>query len=45
MGLTDEEKMAHMTTELCAQMTQSSKLDKLSWANLEDLGFTNGGTR
>ncbi len=39
-----EEKMARLTAELREQTQQSAKLDKLIWANLEDLGFTKGAT-
>ena len=31
--------MARLTTELRGQMEQSDKLDKLIWANLEDIGY------
>ncbi|MFL5329881.1 MAG: type I restriction-modification system subunit M [Gemmataceae bacterium] len=34
-----EDKMARLTAELGAQTTESSKLDKLIWANLEDIGY------
>jgi len=34
-----EEKMDRLTTALRDQMEQSSKLDKLIWANLEDIGY------
>ena len=35
-----EEKMARLTAELREQTKQAAKLDKLIWANLEDIGFT-----
>jgi hypothetical protein len=28
-----------VTAELCEQMKASAKLDKLIWANLEDIGY------
>jgi len=34
-----EEKMARLTAELRAHTAQSAKLDKLIWANLEDIGY------
>ena len=34
-----EEKMARLTTALREQTDQSEKLDKLIWANLEDIGY------
>ncbi|MDZ4164208.1 MAG: class I SAM-dependent DNA methyltransferase [Smithellaceae bacterium] len=34
-----EEKMAHLTAELRGQMEESAKLDKLIWANLEEIGY------
>ncbi len=34
-----EEKMARLTAELREQTAQSAKLDKLIWANLEDIGY------
>jgi len=34
-----EEKMARLTAELREQAQQSAKLDKLIWANLEDIGY------
>jgi type I restriction enzyme M protein len=34
-----EEKMARLTAELRKQTAQSEKLDKLIWANLEDIGY------
>ena len=34
-----EEKMARLTVELRGQMEESGKLDKLIWANLEELGY------
>jgi type I restriction enzyme M protein len=34
-----EEKMARLTAEFREQTKQSAKLDKLIWANLEDLGY------
>ncbi len=34
-----EEKMARLTAELHKQTEQSEKLDKLIWANLEDIGY------
>ena len=34
-----EEKMARLTAELRGQMEESAKLDKLIWANLEDIGY------
>jgi type I restriction enzyme M protein len=34
-----EEKMARLTAELREQTKQAAKLDKLIWANLEDLGY------
>ena len=34
-----EEKMARLTAELRQQTEQSEKLDKLIWANLEDIGY------
>ncbi len=34
-----EEKMARMTAELREQTAQSEKLDKIIWANLEDIGY------
>lgn len=34
-----EEKMTRLTSELKALMEQSSKLDEVIWANLEDLGY------
>jgi type I restriction enzyme M protein len=34
-----EEKMARLTAELREQSEQSAKLDKLIWANLEDIGY------
>jgi type I restriction enzyme M protein len=33
------EKMKRLTTELKKQMEESEKLDKLIWANLEDIGY------
>jgi type I restriction enzyme M protein len=33
------EKMARLTAELREQTKQSAKLDKLIWANLEDIGY------
>jgi type I restriction enzyme M protein len=34
-----EEKMARLTAELRGQMEESTKLDKIIWANLEDIGY------
>ncbi|KAF0184495.1 MAG: type I restriction enzyme M protein [Nitrospirae bacterium] len=34
-----EEKMARLTAELRKQTAQAEKLDKLIWANLEDIGY------
>jgi type I restriction enzyme M protein len=34
-----EAKMARLTVELRGQMEESGKLDKLIWANLEELGY------
>jgi hypothetical protein len=34
-----DEKMARLTAELREQTKQSTKLDKLIWANLEDIGY------
>ncbi len=34
-----DEKMARLTAELRQQTEQSAKLDKLIWANLEDIGY------
>ena len=34
-----EEKMARLTAELREQAQQSAKLDKIIWANLEDIGY------
>jgi type I restriction enzyme M protein len=34
-----EEKMGRLTAELLEQKVQSAKLDKLIWANLEDIGY------
>ena len=34
-----EEKMARLTAELRVHTAQSAKLDKLIWANLEDIGY------
>jgi type I restriction enzyme M protein len=34
-----EEKMARLTAELRKQTEQSAKLDKIIWANLEDIGY------
>ncbi|MDO8670820.1 MAG: class I SAM-dependent DNA methyltransferase [Dehalococcoidia bacterium] len=34
-----EEKMARLTAELRGQMEESAKLDKLIWANLEEIGY------
>jgi type I restriction enzyme M protein len=34
-----EEKMARLTAELRKQTKQAAKLDKLIWANLEDIGY------
>jgi len=34
-----EEKMSRLTAELREQTAQSKKLDKLIWANLEDIGY------
>jgi type I restriction enzyme M protein len=34
-----DEKMARLTAELREQMKQAAKLDKLIWANLEDIGY------
>ena len=31
--------MARLTAELREQTKQSAKLDKLVWANLEDIGY------
>ena len=31
--------MARLTAELREQMEQAAKLDKLIWANLEDIGY------
>ena len=31
--------MKRLTTELKKQMEESEKLDKLIWANLEDIGY------
>lgn len=31
--------MARLTAELHAHTAQSEKLDKLIWANLEDIGY------
>ena len=33
------EKMERLTAELRQQMAQATKLDKLIWANLEDIGY------
>jgi type I restriction enzyme M protein len=33
-----EEKMARLTAELRLQMEESARLDKLIWANLEEIG-------
>jgi type I restriction enzyme M protein len=34
-----EEKMKRLTTELRTQTAESARLDKLIWANLEDIGY------
>lgn len=34
-----EDKMARLTAELKQQTTESSRLDQLIWANLEDIGY------
>ena len=34
-----DDKMIRLTNELREQTTQSAKLDKLIWANLEDIGY------
>lgn len=34
-----DDKMARLTAELREQTKQSAKLDKLIWANLEDIGY------
>ncbi len=34
-----EEKMARLTAQLREQMEESEKLDKLIWANLEEIGY------
>jgi type I restriction enzyme M protein len=34
-----EDKMARLTAELRTQTAESDKLDKLIWANLEDIGY------
>ena len=34
-----DEKMARLTAQLKEQMAESEKLDKLIWANLEDIGY------
>ncbi len=34
-----EEKMTRLTAELRKQMEEGAKLDKLIWANLEDIGY------
>src|SRR5262249_52745211 len=34
-----EQKMARLTAALREQTEQSAKLDKLIWANLEDIGY------
>jgi type I restriction enzyme M protein len=34
-----EEKMARLTVALREQTKQSAKLDKVIWANLEDIGY------
>ena len=34
-----EEKMARLTADLREQMKESARLDKLIWANLEDIGY------
>ncbi len=34
-----EEKMARLTAELRQQMEESEKLDRVIWANLEDIGY------
>jgi len=34
-----EEKMARLTKELREQMAEAGKLDKMIWANLEDIGY------
>jgi len=31
--------MARLTAELHGQMEESAKLDKLIWANLEEIGY------
>jgi type I restriction enzyme M protein len=33
------ERMAHLTTELREQTAEAARLDKLIWANLEDIGY------
>jgi len=34
-----EDKMARLTAELREQTKESARLDKLIWANLEDIGY------
>ena len=34
-----EDKMTRLTAELREQTAESAKLDKLIWANLEDIGY------
>jgi len=34
-----EEKMVRLTAELKKQMAEGTKLDKLIWVNLEDIGY------
>ena len=34
-----DDKMTRLTAELREQMAQAARLDKLIWANLEDLGY------
>jgi type I restriction enzyme M protein len=34
-----DEKMARLTAQLREQMKQAAKLDKVIWANLEDIGY------
>ena len=34
-----EDKTARLTTQLRSQMNEPAKLDKLIWANMEDIGY------
>ena len=39
VGEAFDEKMAGLTVQLREQMEESSRLDKVIWANLEDIGY------